>query len=443
MKVTVVIVTCMVAVALVLGFIADSHPIPARFPIRMVAVDPDWYSTLPADPEQATQQYLQRVPAEARIRGDEYRFFQEAQQVAGLVVLLISAIVILRGGLAESMRRLAERLTQHIILQDALTGLQLLILLMLIALPVDTYGEFLRPRAAGLSTLTYSQWLVEHLGRWGIDSIFSLVGIVAIMALLRLRPKSWAIWAGGIYAALSALYTLASPLYIEPLFNHYSPLETGPQKEFILSLARANGVPISDVFVRDASKQSSLLNANVTGFAGVARVTLDDNTLLNTPQPEVAFVMAHEIGHYVLDHVGLQIVDFSLVMLAGFLLIARITDRITSRLVAAGEHFQRRAVTLPVLWILYTLYGYISLPILNSIVREQEYQADLYGLNASQQPFGLSEFMIRDSDAYRLDPNSIEEMVFYSHPSARNRIFAAMRWRAEHFKVIEPAGTAP
>jgi hypothetical protein len=55
----------------------------------------------------------------------------------------------------------------------------------------------------------------------------------------------------------------------------------------------------------------------------------------------------------------------------------------------------------------------------------------MYGLNASRQPFGLADFMLRDADAGRVDPPGWMEAVFYDHPSARNRIYTAMVWRGE------------
>ena len=81
------------------------------------------------------------------------------------------------------------------------------------------------------------------------------------------------------------------------------------------------------------------------------------------------------------------------------------------------------------------LWGFIALPVSNTLIREQEAEADLYGLNASRQPLGLAEFMIRDADARPLDVSSIEESLFFDHPAARNRIYTAMRWRAEHLTV--------
>jgi STE24 endopeptidase len=66
------------------------------------------------------------------------------------------------------------------------------------------------------------------------------------------------------------------------------------------------------------------------------------------------------------------------------------------------------------------------------MANEGEAEADIFGINASREPYGLADFMIRDADSTRLDPSPMEEWFFYGHPSARNRIFVAMRWRAEN-----------
>ena len=68
----------------------------------------------------------------------------------------------------------------------------------------------------------------------------------------------------------------------------------------------------------------------------------------------------------------------------------------------------------------------------NSITRTQEIEADMFGLNASRQPDGFAEVTMKLSDYRKLDPGKLEELVFYDHPSGRTRVFAAMRWKAEH-----------
>jgi len=51
--------------------IAGASP-DGRIAARTTAIGPDWHANFPADPAAATQAYLDRVPAEARARGDAY-----------------------------------------------------------------------------------------------------------------------------------------------------------------------------------------------------------------------------------------------------------------------------------------------------------------------------------------------------------------------------------
>jgi STE24 endopeptidase len=71
-------------------------------------------------------------------------------------------------------------------------------------------------------------------------------------------------------------------------------------------------------------------------------------------------------------------------------------------------------------------------PVLNTFIRTQEFEADMYGINASGQPDGFAEAMLKLGEYRKMDPTPLEEFLFYDHPSGRTRITAAMRWKAEH-----------
>lgn len=419
--------------AIAWGAVTSMDPVPSRVHAPAVEVGPDWYASLATDPAAATEAYLQRVSPETRARGDAFGATRYVTIALRIAVLVASIALIMFSGAAARMRDIARHASPHVWLQDALFAIPLFVVLFLLSLPVETYAGFIRFRCAGFSQRTYLDWLSDAALGWAVITVFYTAGIVAVMALIRRRPQSWVGWTTAVYFTLSGFYVLISPQYIEPLFNRITPLADCAEKQAILSLARANGVPADDVFVRDASRQSVLLNAHVSGIAGTAQIVLDDNTIANTPQAEFKLVMAHEIGHYVLAHIPKGVVFDTLVMGFGFLFIGWGSQRLIGRF---GRRWQVDGLgdirTLPVFWGLFLLWGFIALPVNNSISREQEAEADIYGINASQQPFGLAEFMIRDADAQQLDPSSIEEWLFYDHPSARNRIFAAMRWRAEH-----------
>ncbi len=421
--------------ALVWGFVVGSQPIPARAYAHRTEVDSAWYAALPTDPAAATAAYLDRVPGEARARGNAFDNTRFITLPFRIIVLIGTAALLMFSGAATTMRSLARRLSSSLPLQDTLVALQVLAAFFLLSLPVETYAGFIRFRHAGFSQAPYLQWLTDTTLHWVIVTAFYIVGVVAIYALIRRRPQSWTGWATAVYAILSAVFVLIGPQYIDPLFNKMTPMADGPQKQAILSLARANGVPASEVFVQDASRQSVLLDAHVSGFGGTARIVLDDNTIAATPEREVEMVMAHEIGHYVLSHVAKGIVFDTLLTGIGFLFVGWGLQRLLGRFGPRWEVGGPGDIGgLPLFWGLLMFWGFLSMPVSNTITREQEAEADLYGVNASQQPLGLADFMIRDADSGRLDASSIEEAIFYTHPSERNRIFAAMRWRAEHLR---------
>ena len=68
-------------------------------------------------------------------------------------------------------------------------------------------------------------------------------------------------------------------------------------------MARANGIPASDVYEVDESRQSSRVSANVSGFGKTQRISLNDNLLQRCTPEEIVTTMGHEMGHYVLNHI--------------------------------------------------------------------------------------------------------------------------------------------
>jgi STE24 endopeptidase len=198
-------------------------------------------------------------------------------------------------------------------------------------------------------------------------------------------------------------------------------------------MARANGIPASEVYEVNASRQSTRVSANVSGFLGTERISLNDNLLRRGSLPEIKAVMGHEMGHYVLNHVYKGILFSAIVVVAGFALLRWGSGRVLERRGAAwGLRGVDDVAALPLLALLVTIYGFLLTPITNSYVRTQEYEADIFGLNAAREPDGAATIALKLGEYRKLDPGALEEMLFFDHPSGRTRIMAAMRWKAEH-----------
>ena len=222
-------------------------------------------------------------------------------------------------------------------------------------------------------------------------------------------------------------------MFLAPIFNDYKPLSAGPVRDTILSLTRANGVPATEVFWFDASKQTTRISANVSGLFNTMRISLNDNLLSNTSIPEIKAVMAHEVGHYVLNHGFKFTLQLGLLLTIGFAITQWMQGRLLSRF---GQRWHVRgpadSAGLPLVVALLSVWFFLMTPLTNSIVRIAETEADFYGLNAAREPHGFASVSMRLSTYRKLEPSPFEEIVFFDHPSGRSRVAMAMRWFKEH-----------
>jgi STE24 endopeptidase len=208
-------------------------------------------------------------------------------------------------------------------------------------------------------------------------------------------------------------------------------------------MAHANGIPANDVYEIDASKQTTRMSANVSGFGKTMRITLNDNLLRRGSPEEIQSVMGHEMGHYVLNHIPKDIVFFTIVVVVGF---AFLRWSLAWSLARWGDKWQIRGVgdtaILPLVFLIGSIFFFVLTPILNTHTRTSEQEADMYGLNASRQPDGFAQAAIHLGEYRKMKPGAIEEWVFFDHPSGYNRIYNAMRWKAENLNLMPPTQSA-
>jgi STE24 endopeptidase len=355
-----------------------------------------------------------------------------------VLTLILATALLLATAFAAQLRAIAAGRLLRPAAIDAVVAIQYFVAMLALSLPVEIYARFVRPHRFGFSDQPFAAWLSDYVINWSVLTAFYLIAVLLIYRVFRWRPQQWVAWAVAVYVGLRALYALLSPDVIEPLTNNFKPLAEGPQKAQIVALAHANGIDELAVVTGNASRQSRLLNAHVSGFAGTTRISVDDNTLSTTSDPMLRAVVAHEIGHFVLKHTATSIVTDSLVMAAGFAFIALSMRGLLRRF---GSRWRVTGIAdiaaLPAFWGLLLLWMYASLPLTNAMSRVAEHQADLFALGASQAPHGLAEFMIHDADTTRLRPTALEYALFYTHPSAAERVETAMRWRAETTRLRE------
>jgi STE24 endopeptidase len=394
---------------------------------------PEAAAAVPLDVNAATRAYLDTVSPAARAASDAYF---EGGYVLQLVDFLVGGaigVALLHTGFSARMRDLAARVTRSRFVHVALYWALYLAVTTVLGFPLQVYEGYFREHAYGLSNMSFGAWLGDEAKGLGMAVVLGGIAVPLLYAILRKARRTWWVW-GAIASMGFAVFVLAiSPVFLAPVFNSYTRLEDPRVRDPILALARANGIEAHDVWQFDASKQSKRVSANVSGFAGTERISLNDNLLNRSSLPEIEAVMGHEMGHYVLHHIAKDLLAFGVVILLGCLFVRTGFERLRKRFEARWRvEGVEDPAGFPLFVLLFSVYGLLMTPVANTITRTTEAEADLFGLNAARQPDGAAQAALKLGEYRKLDPGPIEEFVFFDHPSGRHRIEMAMRWKAEH-----------
>ena len=381
-----------------------------------------------------TQKYLDTLTSAQKAKSDSY--FEGGYWLIlwNLLYTIGVGFVFLRLGLSRWIKSIALKAT-NVNLQNLIYGLMYLLLAWVLAFPLSVYEEFYREHKYDLSNLTFGGWLIESLKSLGVMLLFGGIMLVILYIAIRKTGKHWWQWGAGIMIAFSAFIAFIAPVFLAPIFNQYKPLAEGPVKAQILSMARANNIPADNVYEFDASKQSNKISANVSGFGSTTRISLNDNLLKRCTPAEIKSVMGHEMGHYVMNHVYKSILAMGILMFLTFALANWAFNIIVSRW---GDHLSISGISdiggLPLLVVIFSVISFFSTPLSNSVVRSQEVEADMFGLNVAREPDGFANVAMKLSEYRKINPGYWEEIIFFDHPSGRVRVTNAMRWKSENLK---------
>ena len=392
-------------------------------------VDDAWRAALPHDADAATQAYMDRLPKETIERSNAY--FEGGYWLilwnflAGLLV----GWVLLAGKRTARVRDWAYRVGRKAFVGDAIVGLWWWLASTVLTFPLTAYQFYFREHQYGMATQTFGPWFAEQVISLAVGCVVVVIVTPVVFAGVRRTGKYWWITGAALAFVFQVIALLVAPVWIDPLFNTYKPVQDEAVKQSVLAMAHADGVPADNIYEVDASRQTTRVSANVSGILGTAAVRLNDN-LLRTSLPEIRAVMGHELGHYVMNHIYKDMCEMGLLVLAGFLFAKWAMDALLRRRGAAwGLQGVADVASFPLLLAVFSAWMFVTTPISNSLVRTQEIEADRFGLNLAREPNGFAEAALKLTEYRKPDPGPIEEFVFFDHPSTRHRIHDAMQWR--------------
>lgn len=350
---------------------------------------------------------------------------------SGFAYGVIELLLILALGVSARMRDAALRVTKRPYVVAIIYVFLFTVVTAIIDFPLSYYAGFVVPHEFRLTHQTFASWLGDEAKALMIGLVFALIIVPPALAFIR-RFKRW--WLGLWIASipLTIFLVVVVPVIVDPVFNKFEPLRDPILKQRLLDEASRAGIAGSRVYQVNKSKQTTTMNAYVTGLGPTKRIVIWDTTLAKMTSDEIVAVMGHEMGHYVLHHIwkgtAAAIAGTFVILFIGQYAYEYGLRRWGSRWRASAPG---DAATLPWLLVLIAVMNFLGAPIQNGVSRYIEHQADQFGLELTHLNEATASSFVKFAVDSKVNPypNRFIEFWRYSHPSLARRIDFVLHYK--------------
>jgi Zn-dependent protease with chaperone function len=231
---------------------------------------------------------------------------------------------------------------------------------------------------------------------------------------------------------MTALLFVVTPVWIDPLFNDYEPMEDRVLESRILALAQRAGIGRSRVYQVDKSSDTKLVNAYVTGIGATKRIVLWDTLLEKLEDEQTLFVTAHEMGHFVLRHTLAVIIATAILVTLSLYIVHRTAGGLIARYsLRFGFNDLSDVASFPLLLLLGTAALFLLAPLVLGFSRYQEHEADRFALEITRDNHAAaSTFVVLQQENLTVPrPGRLYVLWRSSHPPLAERVAFANRYR--------------
>ncbi len=337
----------------------------------------------------------------------------------------IVPILFLFTGFSGRLGKVAANIGKNWFMTIATYLVMYTVLNQILNLPLDYYSGFVREHAYGLSTQSFSGWMNNWLIGSALAIVFAVAFIWIFFLLLKKSPRKWWIYGSMVSIVLVLFFSLIQPMVIAPLFNKFGPMKDKQLEESILHLASRAGIENGRIYEVDKSQETKTLNAYVVGIGKSNRIVLWDTLLQRMNDREVLFVMGHEMGHYVLHHIWWGLAFFAVMITFILYLTSRTVGYLLHRYKKQfGFKHLYDIAALPLFILVINFYSFFTAPIDNYFSRTIEHNADIFGLEITQdnQAAGESFLILQEDNLANPRPGLLFKIWRCSHPPLAERV---------------------
>jgi STE24 endopeptidase len=333
-------------------------------------------------------------------------------------------LVVLFFGLAIKFRDLAKGTMKFSVGHTAIFVFLLSGISAILSFPLD-YISYKVSQAYHISTQSFHSWMRDQvIGFWlGFLILFLVVSVIYFF--MRKNEKRWWFYTWLVSIPFIIFMMYIQPVVIDPLYNDFYELKDKKLEAEILALADRADIPAERVFEVDMSKKTNAMNAYVTGIGSNLRIVLWDTTLNKLEDDEVLFIMAHEMGHYVMHHLYLNVLASIVLTFFGLWFGALLLRWFVKRF---GKKFRIKGTSdlasLPALLLIFSLLSFLVSPIANATSRYHEHAADRYAIEMTENSdAAIGAFQqLTVTGLSEVRPPWLVKIFRYGHPTMLERI---------------------
>lgn len=296
----------------------------------------------------------------------------------------------------------------------------------LLLLPFEYYSTFKIESKFDLNQTTKKTFCADFAKKSLLFVLFVPPLVAAFLAFFNNANPIWWVYASLACVGILLLLNALAPLFMALFFNQITPLQDAELNAKISRLFQTNNIPLSGVFVCDASKRSKKLNAYFSGVGKTRKVVLFDTLLTSLNHDQLLAVIAHELGHLKHHDIAKRVALVSLLIFASFACLANIPPSFLS---SANLPSNATGVLLFLL-VFASSFLSIFLPLLSVLSRKAEFGADEFSAkNGYAEALCQALEKLSEKNKSFAHSNEIYSWFYHSHPSVAQRISHLQRRR--------------
>jgi len=371
-------------------------------------------------------QFAHKIPLAAHQKAADYTI---AKTRLKILLLMVNAIVLLGftllGGLQWLSMSLFNVAGAGMVYQLGLIA-AVTVIGSVVDLPFDYYKQFRLEERFGFNKMTPSLFFSDMIKHTLVGAVIGLPLIWVTLALMEKAGSLWWLYAWLIWCGFQIFMLGFYQNLIAPLFNKFTPLQDESLRSRIEGLMQRVGFASKGLFVMDGSRRSAHGNAYFSGFGAAKRIVFFDTLLSRLAPNEIEAVLAHELGHFKLNHV-IKRIGIMFVISLGFLaLLGYLKNQVwfyqglgVEPMMAASND----AMALILFMFALPVFTFLFSPVLSITSRKNEFEADAFAARHSNSQDLISALVkLYEDNASTLTPDPLHSAFYDSHPPASIRV---------------------